>query len=249
MQDLFIRLGLTPKESAAFLELVRLGGCPVSRWAKHAKINRSSMYVLLDRLKTQGLVTSFIHQGVLHVQAVSMGELPAILSDKQQSIELTRDLFIKHLPQLQKLESTHGLTPKIAFYEGKKRVEAMYENVMKEQSFKAYFHPGRMKALMPEYFHKIPQALKAKEGQAKELLIRCKEADEYINLYRSKSHQITLLPRSIKFSSDTIITRQKIYLVGYSSSDVVATEIWNEELAQTQSVLFDLIWSSVQIKH
>jgi len=81
-----------------------------------------------------------------------------------------------------------------------------------------------------------------------ELLIRCKEAEEYISLYQSDNHQIALLPRAITFSSDTIITKEKIYLVGYSSSDVIATEIWNEELAQTQSILFDIIWSSVKSK-
>ena len=98
---------------------------------------------------------------------------------------------------------------------------------------------------MLEYFHKIPQALKANGGSAKELLISCKEAEEYIDLYQSAKHQIALLPHTITFSSDTIITKQKIYLIGYSASDVVGTEIWNEELAQTQSILFDFIWSSV----
>jgi len=124
----------------------------------------------------------------------------------------------------------------------------MYEEVIKEKSFKAFFHPERVKASMPKYFHKIPQALKSKGGKAMELLIRCKEAEEYISLYQSDNHQIALLPRAITFSSDTIITKEKIYLVGYSSSDVIATEIWNEELAQTQSILFDIIWSSVKSK-
>lgn len=245
MEDIFIRLGLTPKESTAFIELIRLGACPVSRWAKHASINRSSMYVLLDRLKSQGLVTSFTHQGVLHVRAVAMKELPGLLSDKQQSIELTRDMFIKNLPELQKLEKNHGLTPKVSFYEGKSRVEALYDNVIREKSFKSYFHPGRIKALLPEYFHKIPQALQANGGKAKELVIPCKEAEEYKHLYKSDKHEIIILPKNVTFSSDTIITDQKLYLVGFSDHDVVATEIWNEELAQTQSAIFDIVWSSV----
>jgi sugar-specific transcriptional regulator TrmB len=122
-------------------------------WAKHAKVNRSSMYVLLERLKSQGLITTFTHHNLLYVQAVPIKELPAILSDRQQSLELTRDLLLKNLPELQKLEKTHGLTPKVTFYEGISKVEAMYEHAMNEKSFKSYFHPGRIKTLMPEYFH------------------------------------------------------------------------------------------------
>jgi sugar-specific transcriptional regulator TrmB len=246
MDKLFIELGLKEKESKIFFELVSLGASPISVWAKHCGIKRSSMYVILERFLTHGLVTTFTHKGVLHVQAIPMAEIPAILYDKETSVKNTRDLFIKNLIDLQKLEKTHDIKPKVRFFEGKSRVETMYEEVIKEKSFKAFFHPERVKASMSEYFHKIPQALKSDGGKAKELLIRCKEAEEYISLYQSEKHQIALLPRTITFSSDTIITKQKIYLVGYSTSDVVGTEIWNQELAETQSILFDLIWSSLQ---
>ena len=245
MDNLFIQLGLTKKESKIFLELISLGASPVSIWAKNSGINRSSMYIILERFLVEGLVTTFTHKGILHVQAVPMAEIPALLYDKETMVKKTRDFFISNLPDLQKLEKTHNIKPKVRFFEGKSRVETMYEEVIKEKSFKAFFHPERVKASMPEYFHKIPQALKSNGGKAKELLIRCKEAEEYISLYQSDNHQIALLPRAITFSSDTIITQQKIYLVGYSASDVIATEIWNEELAQTQSILFDMIWSSV----
>ena len=246
MDDLFIRLGLSQKESTAFLELVRLGACPVSTWAKHANINRTSMYVMMERFKSLGLVNTFVHKGIMYVQAIRMAEISALLYDKERVMETTRGLLEKYLADLQKLEKAHGITPKVRFYEGKNRVEAMYEEVVDERSFKAFFNPERVKRVMPVYFHKIPQMLKAHGGRAKELLIRCKEAEEYLSLYKSEKHEILMLPRDVKFSSDTIITEQKIFLVGYSEDDVVATEIWNEELAQTQSVLFDLVWEKTR---
>lgn len=248
MEELFTKLGLSQKESAVYLELVRIGASPVSVWAKNSGINRSSMYVILERFMKDGLVTTFSHKGVLHAQAIPMAEIPALLHDKEVEVKQTRDLFIHSLIDLQKLEKTHHIKPKVHFYEGISRVENMYDQVLKEKSFKSFFHPERVKTIMPEYFHKIPLALKASGGMAKELLVKSKEADEYRLLYQSPRHQITLLPQSITFSSDTIITKEKIYLVGYSSTDVVATEIWNEELALTQSTLFDLIWTSIQKK-
>lgn len=242
--SLFEKIGLSAKESHAFLELVKLGSSSVSRWAKHSKINRSSMYVLLVRLESQGLITSFLHQGVKHIKAVPMSEIPALLFDKQQSIEQTRELFTKNLPILQQLEKNNGLVPKIIFYEGKKRVESMYENVVKEKSFKSFFNPSKIKKSMPDYFHKIPQYLRENKGKAKELLINSPEAEEYFELYNSDKHQIRILPDNVFFSSDTIITDEKIFLVGYSENDIVGTEIWNRELALTQSVIFDIVWNS-----
>lgn len=244
MQQILQKLGLSPKEANAFLELVMLGACPISAWAKKTGINRSSMYVLLDRLKSQKLVTTFTHQGVLHAQAVPMAELPAILSDQQQALSTTRELLLKHLPDLQLLEKTHGLTPKVTFYEGEARIESMYKHVLAEKSFKSFFHPGRIKTYMPEYFYKIPEAIKVNGGKAQELLVSCPEAIEYQKLYNSKNHVIIILPPTISFSSDTIITDEKIFMVGYNDKAIVGTEIWNQELAHTQATIFDLIWQS-----
>ncbi|MEK7611266.1 MAG: helix-turn-helix domain-containing protein [Patescibacteria group bacterium] len=244
MNELFARFGLNQKETTAFLELVQLGAKPISIWAGHAGINRSSMYVVFERLEKAGLVTTFLYKGVKYAQALPVIELPALLKTKEELIANTRALLQSSLPELQKLEKTHGITPEIRFYEGVHRVGAMYEEVLKEASFKAFFHPGRVKNIMPEFFHKIPLTLRERGGRAQELLVRCPEATEYIKAYRTERHQIALLPKEVTFSSDTIITKQKIYLVGYGPEVIVGTEIWNEELAQTQAVLFDLVWAS-----
>lgn len=243
MQDLFTQFHLDEKETQAFLELVKLGASPVSIWAKHAGINRSSMYVVLDRLLKSSLVSTFVHNGIQHAQAVAVSSLPSLLDDKQKEIEAAKQMIRAELPELLALEKTSSVVPKIKFFEGKHRVETMYEEVVKEKSFQSFFHPARVSVMMPEYFHTIPQAIKANGGRARELLVRCKEALEYKKLYASDRHHIVILPQGVTFSSDTIITKAKIYLVGYGKDTIVGTEIWNTELAETQSVLFDLLWT------
>lgn len=244
MEKIIEKLGLTPKEAFSFLELVALGPSPISVWAKQAGINRSSMYVLLERLKSQKLITTFTDHGVLHAQAIPMSELPALLSDQQEELNRTRELLIKNLPELQQLEKNHGLIPKVTFYEGVSRIESMYKHVLSEKSFLSYFHPGRIKKYLPEYFYKIPESIKKNGGMADELLVACPEATEYYNLYNSKRHKVTILPANVSFSSDTIITTEKIFMVGYNEKTIVGTEIWNRELAHTQSTIFNLIKSS-----
>ena len=100
MDDLFIRFGLSQKESTAFLELVRLGACPVSTWAKHANINRTSMYVMMERFKSLGLVNTFVHKGIMYVQAIRMAEISALLYDKERChIANLSEEQIKYLPE------------------------------------------------------------------------------------------------------------------------------------------------------
>lgn len=247
MEELFTRLGLDTKEAHVFLELVRLGACPVSRLSKHASMNRTSLYTILGRLELAGFVTTFTHSGIRHAQAVPVGELTALLNDKEDALAGTRLMLDKHLPELAALQKTNPITPKVQFFEGAKRVEMMYEQVLKESSFCSYFHPGRVKAIMPEYFTKIPEMLKKRKGKAKELLVDCKDATEYQTAYASDRHEIRILKKSVAFSSDTIITKEKIFLVGYTATDAVATEIWNTELADTQRAVFDIVWKSLSV--
>jgi sugar-specific transcriptional regulator TrmB len=244
MNDIFAHFRLDEKETNAFLELVKLGASPLSAWAKRAGINRSSMYVIADRLIEAGIVTLFSHRGIMHAKPISMADLPSILERKRHELGEAKAILMSRLPELAKLEATHAIRPTVQFYEGPVRVAHMYEEVVREPSFVSVFHPGRVKAVMPEYFHKIPQAIRTNGGRARELLVRCKEAVEYKKTYESVKHEISLFPSGITFSSDTIITKEKIYLVGYGKHAVVATEIWNEELARSQSVLFDLLWKT-----
>ena len=118
----------------------------------------------------------------------------------------------------------------------------MYDEVLKEKSFCAFFHPERVKSMMPNYYHKIALTLKSNGGTAKEILVNCQDAQDYKRLYLSDKHEIAILPKGVTFSSDTIITKDKIFLVGYSKDTIVGTEIWNSELAQTQLTLFELLW-------
>lgn len=241
--SIFNQFNLSKKEIAAFLELIKIGPSPVSRWASHAKINRTSMYVILDKLLKTGLVTTFTHGNVQHVQPIAVSKINGLLDGKQRELENSKSIFSSQLPQLIALEKTNTITPKVQFYEGEMRVEAMYDQVLKEKSFSAFFNPERVKTMMPNYYHKIPLAIRNNNGTAKEILVNCQEALEYKKLYESKGHKIAILPKGITFSSDTIITSDKIFLVGYGNDTVVGTEIWNKELAQTQATLFGLLWN------
>ncbi|OGE31097.1 hypothetical protein A2631_05495 [Candidatus Daviesbacteria bacterium RIFCSPHIGHO2_01_FULL_44_29] len=243
LYSVFAQFNLNEKEISAFLELVKIGPSPVSRWASHAKTNRTSMYVMLERLLKTGLVSTFVHGNVQHVQPIAVSKISTLFDGKQREIYNTKSILNTQLPELLSLEKTNTITPKVQFYEGDLRVKAMYDEVLKERSFCAFFNPQRVKAMMANYYHKIPLTIKDNNGTARELLVHCKEAKEYKKLYESTRHKIAILPIGITFSSDTIITKDKIFLVGYGKDAIVGTEIWNKELAQTQTTLFELLWT------
>jgi sugar-specific transcriptional regulator TrmB len=246
MKELFKNLGADEKEMKVFLKLLELGAQPVSVIARNVHTPRSSMYLILERLKDLGLVEKFERAGIIYFKSVSPKEMGNILNARKNKVERTLDILKTLKPEMEKLENKLGITPTVRFFEGKTAVMKMYEEILAEKEFCACFNPHLVKNLMPEYHYKIPETLKRKKGKAKELLVDCEEAREYKKLYNSKTHQIKTFPGSAYFESDTVICKNKIYMISYGEKEVSAIEIVNKALANTQKVLFEIMWDSIK---
>ena len=113
------------------------------------------------------------------------------------------------------------------------------------KEFFAFFNPKHVFRVMPEYYWKIPETLKHNKGKAKELLVSGSEAIEYRDKFNSKRHQIKIAPTHMAFDCDTIICKNKIYMIAYGKTQVSGIEILNTELAQSQQTMFEKVWSSI----
>lgn len=246
MQKLFKSLGLNAKESSVFLKLLELGAQPISVIARYAGVPRSTMYTILDSLEKHQLVESFQRAGIKYVKCVAVKDLEGVLSARQRKIEQTKNLLLEKIPELEAIENKLSITPRVKFHEDVKSVMKMYEEVLEEKEFCSYFNPKLMKAMMPAYFYEIGEGIKRNKGNARELLVDCKEAKEYQKAYNSKKHQIKILPKTAKFPSDTIICPEKIYMISYGEKEISAIEIINPSLAKSQKEIFDLIWVGVK---
>ena len=91
----------------------------------------------------------------------------------------------------------------------------------KEKSFKAYFHPGRVKTYA-RYFIKFPKHLRHVTEKRKSYWCHA-QSEEYMSTYRPKSIKFHFSQKH-KLLLDTIITDSKIFLVGYGDTEIVGTE-------------------------
>lgn len=246
MKSLLKKLGTNEKEAQTFLKLLELGAQPVSVIAKQMGIPRSSMYSIIDRLKSLNLVEEFERTGIKYVKCIPVNNLIDILKSQEKNIQHTLEILEEKLPELKSLENRLSITPTVKFHEGKEAVAQMYEEILKEKEFYAAFNPKVVLEILPEYHYKIPEGLKQTEGKAKELVIDCKEGREYKKKFNSKNHQIKILPKGTIFDSDTIICKNKIYMTGYGEGQVSGTEIHNTALAQSQRALFELLWKTIK---
>lgn len=242
MYQLFKDFGLNEKETQVFIKMIELGAQPVSTIAKYVGVPRSSMYVILERLKKLSLVQEFRQNSILYIKPVAIKSLMEILKTKKRQLEQTETVLTENLPQLEALENKLSITPLVRFYEGKEAVMQMYEDILKVKEFFAIFNINIVKEKMPEYYQYVAISLKEKGGNAKEILVFSREAQKYREKFSSPKHQIKLLKKGKSFDSDTVITGEKIYMISYGEKEISGTEIKNSSLANTQKVLFEELW-------
>lgn len=244
MNKIFQRLGLNNKEMDTFLKMLELGAQPISVIARHAGVPRSTMYLIIDNLKKTQLVETFERIGIKYAKAIPVKDIGGVLRARERQIEQTVKMLEEAMPELEALENKLSITPHVRFHEGKQAVLKMYESMLGEKTFVAIFNPQLVKRYTPEYHFKIPETIHAEKMEVRELLVLGSDAIEYEKKFQSKKHQIRLLPQGVAFPSDTIICPDKIYMVGYGENDMVATEIHNRALAETQKVIFDQLWKT-----
>lgn len=244
MKSLFQSLGADEKEMDTFLTMLELGAQPVSTMAKYVGVPRSSMYVILERLKKLNLVEEFERNGIRYVKCIPVEEIGDLLRLKERNIQQSLTILTEKESALKKLENRLSIAPKVKFYEGKQEMMKMYEQILKEKEFCAFFNPEKVKTNMPEYHFKIPEMIHEKGRSARELVVDCPAGTEYQKLYHSPQHQIKILPHRY-FEADTIITKDKLYMAAYGEKEVSGVEIHSQPLARSEQVLFDALWESV----
>lgn len=244
MKSLIKQFGATDKEAEVYLDLLGLGPQPISVIAKRINTPRSTMYLIIEKLKKLSLLKKSTKFGITYVQAISPSELSDLINKKENLLNNLRNTYQKSLPQLEELERKLSITPSVRFFEGRESIMLMYEQILKQKNFSAFFNPQKVFQWMPEYHYKVPETLKKLNGSARELLVDGPEAKKYKNKYHSKKHQIKILSKKINFDSDTVICKDRLYMAAYGEEQIAAIEIFSPSLSKTQQIIFDQLWAS-----
>lgn len=247
MKNLLENLGIGEKEMCVFLKMLEFGAQPVSVIAKQAGHPRSTMYLILERLKRAQLIEVFERAGIMYVKCIRAKDILGLVKSKENKIHESLIVIEQMLPELESLENRLSVTPKVRFFEGHDGVMKAYREMLNEKFEEddilyAYFNPALVKRMMPKYHYKIPQTFKEKRMRVKELLSYSSDAREYKKLFSRKEHEIKILPKDVRLTADTIIWKNKIYMVSYSEREMTAMEIVNTSLCESQKAFFELMW-------
>ncbi|MBS3168264.1 helix-turn-helix domain-containing protein [Candidatus Woesearchaeota archaeon] len=118
-------LGLTESEAKVYIALLRKGPSLAGIITKETGIHRRTIYDILYRLRSKGLISNIIINNNRYFEAVDPDRLLDILREKEENIK-------KHLPELKVLYKTTKEKKEVVFFRGKPAMKSVFDDQLKE---------------------------------------------------------------------------------------------------------------------
>lgn len=155
------QIGLTEKESKAYLAALKIGTNPASIIAKHAEFNRCTTYTVLESLIKKGLVLQFEKNNIKYFTAVEPRCLLTYIDDKKRILSHYKSAIDDKIPELESLINPFQLIPNVKSYTGKDGLERIFNEVLKENKLwvwatKSKSHHKFFTQYIPQYLNQYP---------------------------------------------------------------------------------------------
>jgi HTH-type transcriptional regulator, sugar sensing transcriptional regulator len=239
-------LGLTEKEAAVYLAAMELGPSVAQDIAKKAKVNRASTYVMIDSLKTRGLVSSYSKGKKKYFAAESPDRLQSMIRLQRQELEGKEAEFNNILPQLLALYNVEGTKPQVRFLEGLEGIKTIQQEMAQLEGEVIQIFPmddvhdfiGRV---MDESHKKVQADVKRAHVPVRALAV-VKNEEVLKDLPEPINTEIRVIPeKDFPIHGEVSVREDRVILFSYKSS-LVAIVITSQVLADTIRALFDLAW-------
>ena len=150
-------IGLTEKEVAVYLALLKLGTAKAGVLAKKTGIRRVSVYDLLESLMKRGIVSRYRKGSLGYFSALEPARLLTYLDREKEEratlIDKQKKKIQDLLPQLISLQDISSARPKVQFFEGEKGMREAYEDTLTSRGMiLAYANGETMHKGLPNFF-------------------------------------------------------------------------------------------------
>lgn len=235
--------GLTEGEAKVYLALLKTGFTTTGPLIEKARVAKSIIYQILDKLIKKGLVSYAIKNNVKHFNAESPEKIIEFLEKQQQELLQKTQEIKEYLPELEKFRVKKEETS-IQVYEGFKGVQTCFNHTLKYLSKGEEYYILGIYAQQEQKYHnywmqthlsRIEKGFKAKMLFNKDTP---KEVLENRNSYKDCDSRY--MHNNLKTPA-WVLTYKNITSL-FLQDENLAIEIKNQEIADTFKAYFDDYW-------
>lgn len=244
IQVILKHFGLSEKEIAVYLALVDLGPAPVRAIAAKAKVNRGTSYDILKDLLALGLVSYYNKETKQYFAAEPPESLLAALDKKQEDLaELKKDIS-SSLPFLRTIFEKQGGKPAVKLYEGTKGIRHILEDILESvPEGKTYFVYSSTSLRKNVYLAMKDFSDQRIKKKIKVQTIALGEGGQLVGLDDRK--WMRLPEKNLRATYEIIYAGKVAHLSLDNEENPVGVVIQNEEIYQTQKLIFEYNWNKL----
>jgi len=213
---------------------LKTGSSTANRVAEITGVKRGTTYDNLNLLINKGIVSTVIKDKVHFYEAVDPKKIVSLLEEKKQKIE-------KIIPELQNLRENFIEKTGVTFFEGKKGVLTLLNDVLDVE--KEFWFYGSRKMALNAFKHYPENFIQKRADKNIKLKAVLAEEDSNDPVYKDKKifklSDIRFLKELNQISADVFIYGNRIAFLTCSDNGII---IRNKEVLEQQKIIFNLLW-------
>lgn len=248
-----IGFGLSEKEAKVCVTLLELEVATANEIAKKSGVNRSSVYVVIESLNKQGLVSIIGGKTVTQYITTPPEILLNLAKMRAEKQERIREMIEKLVPSLEALHKDTKHKPKIFMYEGEESVKTAYYEfspLYLNSDIRSYEDLSEIEKFLPGFLDKDTLERKNKGIKLYGINPNTKENREIMEKGKNTQYEdVNFLIPPNKFKSPNRPIDFAVYgdEVTFSSlRESFAIVIRHKEIADTLKNIFDLAWEEAK---
>jgi sugar-specific transcriptional regulator TrmB len=246
IRELLKKLELSDKEVEIYLALFEQGKTTPARLSRITRINRSTVYAVLEQLKERGLVIKDITTKILYFSPTPTDDVENIFCKEQENLKEKKKIVLKLAEELERMpQSKTYSVPKIRFVQEDEVEEFLFENIGKwDENTKLIDHIcwGFQDRSFAEVYQKW--ILWSSERYAVKLNLFSNESKLENKLKEKFSIQrnFNFLKNNIDFSASTWIFGDYLIMIMTRQKPYYLVEIHDAVLAHNMREMFKELW-------
>ncbi len=253
MEEELQKLGLNEHEARVYLAALSLGPSSAKQLSENTKIKRPTVYLALDNLIKQGLISESLGKKRLFV-AEQPQKLDKLTKRMRRQVIDAEILLESILPGLIKLPKQYSEEPEVIFYSGIQGMKNVLLDISASQS-SWYFFGSTTKVLQSPVRSEILEMIKEGVGLRKKMdpnrpkiyfitdagILSLKGGFEKMT---TSWREMKILPGVINSGSGFIIFEDKLVVLSFENKPFAAV-VKSKEVVEVVKVMYQLIWKSL----
>ncbi|MFA6476377.1 MAG: helix-turn-helix domain-containing protein [Candidatus Paceibacterota bacterium] len=240
------QIGLSNKEAEVYVALLQYDSASVVELANKTKVNRTTIYPVLETLAKKGLVSEIQVDKKTHYQAEPPERLESFIERQKVVLEENSKRLTDIIPQLKSIQRESGERPVVKYFEGREGIISSMQDFFSSEDKEGISYLIYPKDLIDETFteKELTQLREIRLGKnVKNKVLYTSEKTSRPS--DNTSERIKIEQDKYPLSCDIAIYKNKVK-INILGKKIGAISITNKDFADTMRSLFSLAFDKLK---